>query len=257
MAWEAQFGDFVNGAQIIIDNFLAAAENKWGQHAGLIMLLPHGYEGQGPEHSSARFERFLALCARGNMRVAIPSTPAQYFHLLRSQALLPPKRPLIVVTPKSLLRAPASRSPIEARGGSFADVLDDPEVGCRRRSPRRPVQRKGGPRGPATTTASWRRGRSGAGDGRGEGRAALPVAARRAPPFRPLRPGRRGGLAPRRAREHGGLVVRPRPPARACRHVSGSSREPSESASPAIGRLPALTPSWSRPIWVADAPDGD
>jgi 2-oxoglutarate decarboxylase len=129
VAWEAQFGDFANGAQIIIDNFLAAAEIKWGQYAGLVMLLPHGYEGQGPEHSSSRFERFLALCARGNMRVTIPSTSAQYFHLLRSQALLSPKRPLIVVTPKSLLRAPVSRSPIEElEVGQFAHVLDDPNV---------------------------------------------------------------------------------------------------------------------------------
>jgi 2-oxoglutarate dehydrogenase E1 component len=129
VAWEAQFGDFGNGAQIIIDNFLAAAEIKWGQYAGLVMLLPHGYEGQGPEHSSSRFERFLALCARGNMRVTIPSTSAQYFHLLRSQALLTPKRPLIVVTPKSMLRAPVSRSPIEElEVGSFAHVLDDPDV---------------------------------------------------------------------------------------------------------------------------------
>jgi 2-oxoglutarate dehydrogenase E1 component len=129
VAWEAQFGDFANGAQIIIDNFLAAAEIKWGQHAGLVMLLPHGYEGQGPEHSSSRFERFLALCARGNMRVAIPSTSAQYFHLLRSQALLSPKRPLIVVTPKSMLRATFARSPIdELEAGSFAHVLDDSEV---------------------------------------------------------------------------------------------------------------------------------
>jgi multifunctional 2-oxoglutarate metabolism enzyme len=129
VAWEAQFGDFANGAQIIIDNFLAAAEIKWGQYAGLVMLLPHGYEGQGPEHSSSRFERFLSLCARGNMRVAIPSTSAQYFHLLRSQALRTPKRPLIVVTPKSMLRALASRSPIEGlEHGSFAHVLDDPDV---------------------------------------------------------------------------------------------------------------------------------
>jgi multifunctional 2-oxoglutarate metabolism enzyme len=129
VAWEAQFGDFVNGAQIIIDNFIAAAEIKWGQYAGLVMLLPHGYEGQGPEHSSSRFERFLSLSARGNLRVAIPSTSAQYFHLLRSQALRSPKRPLIVVTPKSMLRAHASRSPIGAlETGSFATVLDDPEV---------------------------------------------------------------------------------------------------------------------------------
>jgi 2-oxoglutarate dehydrogenase E1 component len=129
VAWEAQFGDFANGAQIIIDNFLAAAEIKWGQYAGLVLLLPHGYEGQGPEHSSSRFERFLSLCARGNMRVAIPSTSSQYFHLLRSQALLTPQRPLIVVTPKSLLRAVSSRSQFEElETGSFAQVIDDAGV---------------------------------------------------------------------------------------------------------------------------------
>ncbi len=129
VAWEAQFGDFVNGAQIIIDNFLVAAENKWGQHAGLVLLLPHGFEGQGPEHSSSRFERFLSLSARGNLRVAIPSTAAQYFHLLRSQALLKPKRPLIVVTPKSMLRAHVSRSALsELEHGAFAPVIDDPTV---------------------------------------------------------------------------------------------------------------------------------
>ena len=120
VAWEAQFGDFANGAQIIIDNFLVAAEDKWGQHAGLVLLLPHGYEGQGPEHSSARFERFLSLAARGNLRVTVPSTSAQYFHLLRSQAQMVPKRPLVVVTPKSMLRAHASRSALaELESGSF------------------------------------------------------------------------------------------------------------------------------------------
>ncbi|MGP0032228.1 MAG: multifunctional oxoglutarate decarboxylase/oxoglutarate dehydrogenase thiamine pyrophosphate-binding subunit/dihydrolipoyllysine-residue succinyltransferase subunit [Acidimicrobiales bacterium] len=127
--WEAQFGDFVNGAQIIIDNFLAAAEIKWGQYAGLVLLLPHGYEGQGPEHSSSRLERFLALCARGNMRVVVPSTSAQYFHLLRSQAVRTPKRPLIVVTPKSMLRAHAARSPFaDFETGSFAPLLPDTDV---------------------------------------------------------------------------------------------------------------------------------
>src|SRR6202162_3510043 len=126
VAWEAQFGDFVNGAQIIIDNFLVAAEVKWGQYAGLVLLLPHGYEGQGPEHSSARIERFLSLGARGNLRVTVPSTSAQYFHLLRSQALRTPKRPLIVVPPKALLRAHVPRSAIEElEAGSFATVIDD------------------------------------------------------------------------------------------------------------------------------------
>ncbi len=129
VAWEAQFGDFVNGASIIIDNFLVAAEDKWGQHAGLVLLLPHGYEGQGPEHSSARLERFLTLSARGNLRVAVPSTASQYFHLLRVQPMRMPATPLVVITPKSMLRAARSRSPLsELVSGSFAEVLDDPSV---------------------------------------------------------------------------------------------------------------------------------
>jgi 2-oxoglutarate dehydrogenase E1 component len=126
VAWEAQFGDFVNGAEIVIDNFLVAAEDKWGQRAGLTLLLPHGYEGQGPEHSSARIERFLALGARDNLRLAVPSVAAQYFHLLRDQAIGPERPPLVVITPKSMLRAVVSRSPIEALAdGRFAPVLDD------------------------------------------------------------------------------------------------------------------------------------
>ncbi len=130
VAWEAQFGDFVNGASIVIDNFLVAAEDKWGQHAGLVLLLPHGYEGQGPEHSSARIERFLTLSARGNLRIAVPSTASQYFHLLRSQPMRMPATPLVVITPKSMLRAVQSRSPLGAlASGSFAEVLDDASVG--------------------------------------------------------------------------------------------------------------------------------
>ena len=129
VAWEAQFGDFWNGAEIIVDNFLVAAEDKWGQKSGLVLLLPHGYEGQGPEHSSARIERFLTLCARGNLRVAEPTTAAQYFHLLRAQVRTPDRKPLIVFTPKSLLRARQARSPIaELTSGSFAEVLDDPTM---------------------------------------------------------------------------------------------------------------------------------
>ncbi|MGD0881888.1 MAG: multifunctional oxoglutarate decarboxylase/oxoglutarate dehydrogenase thiamine pyrophosphate-binding subunit/dihydrolipoyllysine-residue succinyltransferase subunit [Acidimicrobiales bacterium] len=129
VAWEAQFGDFWNGAEIIVDNFLVAAEDKWGQKSGLVLLLPHGYEGQGPEHSSARIERFLTLCARGNLRVAQPTTSAQYFHLLRAQVRVPDRKPLIVFTPKSLLRARQARSPITAfTSGSFAEVLDDPAM---------------------------------------------------------------------------------------------------------------------------------
>jgi 2-oxoglutarate dehydrogenase E1 component len=129
VAWEAQFGDFVNGAEIIIDNFLVAAEDKWGQLANLVMLLPHGYEGQGPEHSSGRIERFLSLSARNNLRVAQPTSAAQYFHLLRSQVRRSRPTPLIVFTPKSMLRSSAMRSPIgELATGSFRTVLDDTDV---------------------------------------------------------------------------------------------------------------------------------
>jgi 2-oxoglutarate dehydrogenase E1 component len=127
--WEAQFGDFANGAAIIIDQFIIAGLAKWGQLARLTMLLPHGYEGQGPEHSSARIERFLALGAEGNIRVANCSTPAQYFHLLRRQALHPEVRPLVVMTPKSLLRHPQAVSPpADLAAGAFQHVLDDPTL---------------------------------------------------------------------------------------------------------------------------------
>jgi 2-oxoglutarate dehydrogenase E1 component len=127
--WEAQFGDFVNGAQVIIDQFLTAGLSKWGVATRLVLLLPHGYEGQGPEHSSARLERFLQLAAENNIRVANCTTPAQYFHLLRRQARHADLRPLIVMTPKSLLRlAEAASRPEELSAGAFASVLDDPGV---------------------------------------------------------------------------------------------------------------------------------
>ena len=127
--WEAQFGDFSNGAQVIIDQYIAASEDKWGQTNRLVLLLPHGYEGQGPEHSSARLERYLQLCAENNLQVCNPTTPAQYFHLLRRQVKQETVRPLIVMTPKSLLRLPAATSTIEELANNgFQPAIDDVNV---------------------------------------------------------------------------------------------------------------------------------
>jgi 2-oxoglutarate dehydrogenase E1 component len=138
--WEAQYGDFANGAEVVIDQFIIAGLAKWGETSRLTMLLPHGYEGQGPEHSSARLERYLALGAEDNLRVANPTTPAQYFHLLRDQALRPIVRPLVLMTPKSLLRLPAATSsPGELTAGRFEAVLDDTARAASRSGVRRLV----------------------------------------------------------------------------------------------------------------------
>jgi 2-oxoglutarate dehydrogenase E1 component len=133
--WEAQFGDFANGAQIIIDQYLASGQAKWDQESRLTLLLPHGYEGMGPEHSSGRIERFLQLSAEGNIRVAVPSTSAQYFHLLRMQALDEHGFPMVIFTPKSLLRLASSFGKLdELTDGGFRQVIDDPKMSKNRKS---------------------------------------------------------------------------------------------------------------------------
>ena len=228
VVWEAQFGDFANGAQTIIDEFITSSEQKWAQRSSVVLLLPHGYEGQGPDHSSARIERFLAMCAEDNLTVAYPSTPASYFHLLRRQAYARPRRPLVVFTPKSMLRSKAAASmPQDFTTGRFEPVLPDRGAppaegvtrvllcagqgrlgaGGRTDQALRPDHRDRAGRAAGAATGIRHRGRS----------AGIPE--------------RRGGLGPGRAAQPGGLAVHGAQPARGARRAR---REP-----PAAGRQPA------------------
>ena len=204
--WEAQFGDFANGAQTIIDEFIASGEQKWGQRSSVVLLLPHGLEGQGPDHSSARIERFLQLCAQDNMTVAMPSSPASYFHLLREHVLSDVVRPLVVATPKSMLRLKAATSTTEEfTTGTFRPVIDDTTVDAVDGAPGGAVLGQGHLR-PARRPGCRRR-RSVRRRDR-QGRAAPPAAARRdrqrlvALPQR-----RRGGVGAGGAVEPGRLAV--------------------------------------------------
>ncbi len=230
VGWEAQFGDFMNGAQIIIDQFIVAAEDKWGQASGLTLLLPHGFEGQGPEHSSARIERFLALCADDNLRVVYPTTAAQYFHVLRRQSRALTRKPLICFTPKRYLRMPQTRSHVdELTTGAFRETLDDPSTDLDRASVQR-VLLCSGKLGHELIT---RRDELSAPVAVARDRTALPVA-RGADPGHPqaVPGGEAGLLGPGRARQHGSVELRarsaaqdPARPGRATPHRPGEERE--------------------------------
>ena len=231
--WEAQFGDFANGAQTIMDEFISSSEQKWGQRSSVTLLLPHGYEGQGPDHSSARIERYLQLCAEDNMTVAYPSTPASYFHLLRRQAYARPRRPLIVFTPKSMLRLKAAASSVEDfTQGGFRPVLPDP-------APARPGRRDAGDPclGQGRLRPRGRADQAGGHDDRDPaGRAARPGSGCRDRRGARRLPRGRGAVGPGRAAQPGRVAVHgPQPP----RGDGGVRRDPAAPARVADGvRLP-------------------
>ena len=242
--WEAQFGDFVNGAQVIIDQYLVAAEDKWGQHNGLVLLLPHGYEGQGPEHSSARIERFLTLAAEDNMQVCNATTAAQYFHLLRRQVHTERRTPLILFTPKAGLRMKQTRSRVdELTTGSFQEILDDPFV-----TDRDAVRRIVFCSGKVAWDAMAERDARQAPGGGGARRAAVPVADRPAAGAARDVPERAGaGVAAGGAREHGRAGPSSRP---AC----GGSRSAATTCATSPGSSRAARPPAARRSTTKSSP---
>ena len=212
--WEAQFGDFWNGAQVIVDQFFAASETKWGQPHGLVLLLPHGHEGQGPEHSSARIERFLTLCAEDNMRVIYPSTPASLFHLLRWQGRDSTEKPMVVFTPKSLLRHPRCVSSLE----ELSDGRFEAGAGRSPRGSGQGATDRVDERQALLRPAEGPRGEEGRSRGARARRAALPRAGRRSRPhLLPLLAVGRAGLGAGGTAQHGCLAFSPRAVPRRCR----------------------------------------
>ncbi len=232
VVWEAQFGDFANGAQTVIDEFITSGETKWRQQSGVVLLLPHGYEGQGPDHSSARIERWLTMCADEAFVVAQPSTPASYFHLLRQHSLGEAHRPMVVFTPKSMLkRKEAASQPSDFTEGTFRPFLAD--AARRSRAGRHPAAVLGpchlGPDGRARQARGRRTLRD------RPRRAALPAADRRDPcGDRALPPPPRRAVGAGRAAEHGSVAALP------AQRVVGGDRRPGPAHHPSRALLPSV-----------------